>query len=114
MIQTVHVTAISHHLCVCVFVCVCVCVICPLSGLLDIEPAPNNGTEGSLDHLLWQTFNRTRHTASSYYDGASFSANVTTTSTCHCTLDSAQVGKKTQLTFPPEKCQLRSLPVTMV
>lgn len=64
------------------------------TDLLEIQPASNNGTEGSLDHLLWHTFTRTRQAASNY-SNASLSTSVTMATTCNCTLEPAQVGIKT-------------------
>ncbi|KAK7482275.1 hypothetical protein BaRGS_00026518 [Batillaria attramentaria] len=60
--------------------------------LLGIEPAPNNGTEGSLDHLLWKTFNHSRQPVSQYSIN---NKPVSSSAPCNCsqasesTLDSA-------------------------
>ncbi|KAL8580376.1 hypothetical protein ACOMHN_037475 [Nucella lapillus] len=55
-----------------------------ISDLLGIQPAPNNGTAGSLDHLLWRNFTRTRKAASSY--GTVSNTNISSVAACNCTL----------------------------
>ena len=60
------------------------------SDLLGIQPSANNGTEGSLDHLLWRTFNRTRQAAAQYDHQTS--TNVSQPNPCNCALGASQVG----------------------
>ncbi|KAK7100774.1 uncharacterized protein [Littorina saxatilis] len=61
-----------------------------ISDLLGIQPTPNNGTEGSLDHLLWKTFNREQRAAATYIDNLLTAANVTVTATCNCSLETGR------------------------
>lgn len=55
-----------------------------MSDILQIQPSPNNGTEGSLDHLLWRTFNRTRQALSEYNSLESDNVTYGSVSDCYC------------------------------
>ncbi|PVD23081.1 hypothetical protein C0Q70_16343 [Pomacea canaliculata] len=69
-----------------------------ISDLIGMKPAPNNGTLGSLDHLLWQNFTRGRNAVSSYNSVKNSSVPLVL---CNCSLKEEDIKSITEVPLSP-------------